>query len=158
MDDTTFEEYAAQMEVLLPLARKAYGSRTTNSPQHEASREYTRLLVEFYGSGGSLIQLANRLDVTYAGVRRRILTDEIPAIPKGKNSKSSPHEVTEAAVRVKLAHLEDGSAAYHDQIRYEYEVNKISLAKLAKELGLSSANPLYYALTRSRVNSKQDVK
>ena len=117
MDDTTFEEYAAQMEVLLPLARKAYGSRTTNSPQHEASREYTRLLVEFYGSGGSLIQLANRLDVTYAGVRRRILTDEIPAIPKGKNSKSSPHEVTEAAVRVKLAHLEDGSAAYHDQIR-----------------------------------------
>lgn len=158
MDDATFEEYAAQMEVLLPLARKAYGSRTTNSPQHEASREYTRLLVEFYGNGGSLIQLANRLDVTYAGVRRRILTDEIPAIPKGKNSKSSPHEVTEAAVRVKLAHLEDGSAAYHDQIRYEYEVNKISLAKLAKELGLSSANPLYYALTRSRVNSKQDVK
>jgi hypothetical protein len=157
MNEEIFEYYAIQMEPLLPLARKAYGSRTTKSPQHDASREYTRLLVEFYRKGGSLIQMAKRLDVTYPGIRRRILTDEIPAEPKGKNSKSSPHEVVEAAVRVKLAHLEDGSAAYHDQIRHEYEVNKISLAKLAKELGLSSANPLYYAVTRSRLNSRQDA-
>jgi hypothetical protein len=157
MNEEMFEYYATQMEPMLPLAKKAYGSRTTISPQHEASREYTRLLVEFYSKGGSLIQMAHRLDVTYAGIRRRILTDEIPALPKGKNSKSSPHEVTEAAVRVKLAHLEEGSTAYHNQIRHEYEVNKISLAKIAKELGLSSANPLYYALTRSRLNSRQDA-
>jgi hypothetical protein len=158
MDDATFEEYADRMEAVLPLAKKAYGSRTTKSPQHTASRLYTQLLVEFYGKGGSLIKLAARLNVTYAGIRRRILTDEIEAKPKGRNSKSTAHEVTEAAVRIKLAHLENGSAAYHDQIRYEYEVNKISLGKIAKELGLSSANPLYYALTRSRVNNKQDVE
>jgi transposase len=157
MDENTFEEYASRMEPLLPMAKKAYGSRATKSPQHDASREYTRLLVEFYGKGGSLLDLAKRLDVTYAGIRRRILSDELPAKPKGKKSRSTPEQVTEAAVRVSLARKVHGSAMYHEQIRYEYEVNKISLTKLAKELGLSSANPLYYALTRSRIHEKEDI-
>jgi hypothetical protein len=52
------EEYADLMAPLLPLAKKAYGSRNTNSPQHEASREYTRLLVDYYSKGGSLLKLA----------------------------------------------------------------------------------------------------
>jgi transposase-like protein len=157
MDEKTFEEYAELMEVYLPLARKAYGSRATKSPQHTASRRYTELLVEFYSKGGSLLKLAERLGVTYAGIRRRILTDEIPAAPKGKKSRSTAEEVTQAAVRVKYAQATEGSTAYHNQIRQEYEVNKISLAKLAKELGLSSANPLYYALNRSRIESKEDI-
>ena len=157
MNEETFEYYAIQMEPLLPLARTAYGSRATKSPQHDASREYTRLLVEFYRSGGSLIKLAARLKVTYAGIRRRILTDEIEAKPKGKNSMSNDLEIQQAATRVRFAHTTGGSEGYHEQIRYEYEVNKISLAKLAKNLGLSSANPHYYALNRSRINSKSDI-
>jgi hypothetical protein len=157
MDENTFEEYASRMEPLLPMAKKAYGSRATKSPQHDASREYTRLLVEFYGKKGSLLDLAKRLDVTYAGIRRRIVSDELPAKPKGKKSRSTPEQVTEAAVRVSWARKVHGSAMYHEQIRHEYEVNKISLTKLAKELGLSSANPLYYALTRSRIHEKEDI-
>ena len=84
------EEYADLMAPLLPLAKKAYGSRNTNSPQHEASREYTRLLVDYYSKGGSLLKLAEALGVTYAGLRRRIITNDIP--PKSKKVRSKATE------------------------------------------------------------------
>jgi hypothetical protein len=58
MKDALLEQYAPKLAELLPLARKAYGSRDIVSPQHDASREYTRLLVEFYQRGGSLLQLS----------------------------------------------------------------------------------------------------
>lgn len=51
-------EYKAKIEPLFPLAKKAYGSRGQNTPAHKASREYTRLLVEFSERGGSLPELA----------------------------------------------------------------------------------------------------
>jgi hypothetical protein len=38
--------------------------------------------------------------------------------------------------------------AYHDQLAEEYR-NGISLSNLAKEMGLSSAAPLYYGVQRS---------
>lgn len=154
MKDKLIEEYAPKLAELLPLARKAYGSRDTVSPQHNASREYTRLLVEFYHRGGSLLQMASTLNVTYAGIRRRVITSEIPASTKKTRSKASPEEVMSSAARVVQA-KSFGTEAYHDQIRYEYETLGISLTKLAKEMGLSSANPLYYAVARTKIRETE---
>ena len=150
MKDELLEQYAPQLADLLPLARKAYGSRNTKSPQHDASREYTRLLVEFYGKGGSLLQLAKELGVTYAGIRRRVMTDQVPPAEKNKRSIATPQDVVDAVEKIKAAKAE-GTDEYHAEIVRQYEVNGISLAKIAKGLGLSSANPLYYAVARTRV-------
>jgi lambda repressor-like predicted transcriptional regulator len=152
MKDDMIAEYAPALADLLPLARKAYGSRNTKSPQHDASREYTRLLVEFYAKGGSLLQLAAKLGVTYAGLRRRVLTDQIPAAEKNKRSKAEQPEIDAAVARIRVA-KHKGKKNYHEQIIHEYEVNGVSLQKIAKGLGLSSANPLYYAVSRMRVQS-----
>ena len=150
MKDELLNEYGPQLADLLPLARKAYGSRNTKSPQHDASREYTRLLVEFYSKGGSLLQLAKELGVTYAGIRRRVMTDQVPPAEKNKRSSATANDVVEAVEKIKAAKLL-GTDAYHEEILRQYETNGISLAKIAKGLGLSSANPLYYAVARTRV-------
>lgn len=152
MKDQLLDEYAPKLADLLPLARKAYGSRNTKSPQHDASREYTRLLVEFYSKGGSLLQMAKELGVTYAGIRRRVMTDQIPPAEKNKRSSATPADVEAAVNAIKLAKLA-GTESYHAEIVRQYETNGISLAKIAKGLGLSSANPLYYAISRSRVKT-----
>jgi len=152
MKDEMIAEYAPALAELLPLARRAYGSRNTKSPQHDASRKYTKLLVEFYAKGGSLLQLASSLGVTYAGLRRRVLTDQIPAAEKNKRSKAEQPEIDAAVARIRVA-KHKGKNKYHEQIIHEYEVNGVSLQKIAKGLGLSSANPLYYAVSRMRVQS-----
>jgi transposase len=155
MKDELLEKYAPQLAELLPLARRAYGSRDIVSPQHDASREYTRLLVEFYNQGGSLLQLATRLGVTYAGIRRRVITVDIPASTSKKRSKATPAEVQAAAERVKEAKLSGGTVEYHLALRHEYEVNGVSLTKISKALGLSSANPLYYAVARTKIRETE---
>lgn len=163
MKDELTKEYAAVIAPHLELAKKAYGSRATKSPQHDASREYTRLLVEFYSKGGSLLQLAKEIDVTYAGIRRRVLTAEIPAKSKGMNSKSTEEELLAAAQSIRFAksmvpiETATGSDPYHDVILYQYEVKKVSLNKVAKILGMSSANPLYYAVAKARLRREQAV-
>jgi hypothetical protein len=153
MKDELLEEYVTQIEPVLDLAKRAYGSRNTKSPQHDASRKYTKLLVEFYEQGGSLLQISKALGVTYAGVRRRVTTDSVPANEARSRSKATPEEVQKAAERVKKAKL-IGVVAYHEALRHEYEDNKISLNKLAKALGLSSSNPLYYGVSRTKISSK----
>jgi hypothetical protein len=150
MSDNLVEEYAPKLAELLPLARKAYGSRDTKSPQHDASREYTRLLVEFYNKGGSLIDISKALGVTYAGVRRRVTTYDIPTGNKRIRSKATQQQVAEAVERVKEAKLK-GVEEYHECLRHEYEDNGISLTKIAKGLGLSSSNPLYYGVARTKM-------
>jgi hypothetical protein len=148
---TLVEEYAPRLKELLPLARKAYGSRSIKSPQHDASREYTRLLVEFYGKGGSLIDIANEIEVTYAGIRRRVTTADVPP-NEGKRvrSRATEEQVTEAVDRIHIAKLR-GVEEYHEALRHEYEDNNISLTKIAKEMGLSSSNPLYYGVARTKM-------
>jgi transposase len=150
MKDELLEEYAEKILPVLDLAKKAYGSRSTKSPQHDASRKYTEYLVEFYSKGGSLLQMASRLGVTYAGLRRRVVTAELPAQTKRTRSRASEQDIAQAVSRLKAA-KEISTSAYHDQLRHEYEENGISLAKIAKELGLSSANPLYYGVARSKL-------
>lgn len=145
------EQYAPLLEELFPLARRAYGSRNTASPQHDASREYTRLLVEYYNLGGSLIDISKALGVTYAGVRRRVTTVDIAPTKKRVRSKATPEEVASASFRI-LEIKNNGSVEeYHEALRHEYEDNGISLNKIAKALGLSSSNPLYYGVARTKM-------
>jgi hypothetical protein len=56
-------------------------------------------------------------------------------------------DVRSAALRVNRAKSENVDS-YHDQLAQEYRAG-ISLSNLAKELGLSSAAPLYYGVQRS---------
>lgn len=141
------EEYAAKIEPILPMAKKAYGSRSQTTPAHEASREYTRLLKEFHARGGSLPKLAERLNVAYAGVRRRVVMSDVVVSSIRPKSRVKDQDIKSAANRVRAA-KQHNRESYHDQLAEEYR-SGISLANLAAELGLSSAAPLYYGVQRS---------
>lgn len=156
MTDELLDEYEAKILPVLELAKKAYGSRSTASPQHDASRQYTQYLVEYYSKGGSILKLASRIDVTYAGIRRRITTSEIPAKPKGKRSRATKETMMLAAIDIATAKASGDTEKYHEAIYDAYEIQGISLAKIAKALGLSSANPLYYAVSKIKL-SKEDI-
>lgn len=147
MSQELVEEYAQLIEPILPIAKKAYGSRTQTSPAHDASREYTRLLTEFYSKGGSLPLLAKRLHVAYAGVRRRVVMNDISVSLVKPKIRVKDQDIRSAALRVNKAKSQDVDS-YHDQLATEYKAG-ISLSNLAKELGLSSAAPLYYGVQRS---------
>jgi hypothetical protein len=150
MKDALVEKYAPLLRELLPLARKAYGSRSTKSPQHDASREYTRLLVEYYEQGGSLIAISQAVGVTYAGVRRRVTTVGITSTGKRVRSRATDEQIADAVSRIRVA-KDKSVEEYHEALRHEYEDNGISLTKIAKGLGLSSANPLYYGVARTKI-------
>lgn len=152
--DHLIEQYLPRLAELLPLARKAYGSRDTKSVQHDASREYTQLLVEYYSKGGSLLGIAKELGVTYAGVRRRVITDEVRPSSKRIRSKATPEDVLKAVERITIARNAGGVQEYHEALRHEYEDNRISLTKIAKAMGLSSANPLYYGVAKSKLRNE----
>lgn len=147
--DDLVEEYALKIEPHLELAKKAYGARSHESAEHRASREYTKLLVEYYEKGGSLSALGKRIKVSYPGIRRRVITSNVNVanIRPEKRTPTKDQDIRGAAERVKMAKRMDADA-YHDQLRKEYE-SGISLANLARELGLSSAAPLYYGVQRS---------
>lgn len=140
-------EYVEKIRPILPMAKKAYGSRDQDTPAHTASREYTRLLTEFYDKGGSLPQLAKALDVAYAGVRRRVVMRNVSVSSVKPRSRVKTEELAEAITRVKEAKAK-GADEYHDQLAKEYE-SGISLSALARSMGLSSAAPLYYGVQRS---------
>jgi transposase-like protein len=56
-------------------------------------------------------------------------------------------DIKSAARRVREA-KQQGTNEYHDQLAREYS-DGISLSSLARELGISSAAPLYYGVQRS---------
>lgn len=143
------EEYAQRIEPLLPLAQKAYGSRSRRGPEHDASRAYTALLSEFQSRGGSLPLLAKRLKVAYAGMRRRVAMRDISAssFRPRTTTRREPEEIIQATQRVLIA-KDKGTDEYHDQLAKEYR-SGIAFSVLARSLGLSSAAPLYYGVQRS---------
>lgn len=149
MSDELLERYKAKIEPLLPLAKRAYGSRGNVTPEHRASREYTRLLTEYYAKGGSLVAMADALGVVYAGLRRRVRTADLPVREARSRSRMSQPEVDAAVERIKAAR-EESLEAYHEQIAEEYD-NGVSLAKVAIALGLSGSGPLYYAVNSVRL-------
>lgn len=147
MSQELVEEYAAKIEPILPMAKKAYGRRNQDTPAHRASRQYTELLREFQEKGGSLPMLAQRIQVAYAGVRRRVAMSDINVSEYKPRIRLKEQNIEAASERVRSA-KEKGTDAYHDQLRSEY-MSGISLSNLAKHMGLSSAAPLYYGVQRS---------
>jgi hypothetical protein len=143
------EEYAQKIKPILSSAKKANGSRKKTTPEHEASREYTVLLVEFYNKGGSLPKLAETLGVAYSGIRRRVVMSSVSVeqIKRKTKIETTEQDILDAVQRVKQAKSE-GMVEYHDQLALEYK-NGIPLAILARKLGLSGAAPLYYGIQRS---------
>ncbi|UDL15954.1 helix-turn-helix DNA binding domain protein [Microbacterium phage Pumpernickel] len=147
-DEDLLNRYEAAIRPHLELAKKAYGSRDTQSPQHDASREYTRLLKEFHKAGGSLLKLAERLGVSYAGLNRRVRTAEIKP-SSGRPRKKFPQEVYDAAVADILSAKSQGTEQYHKCLEKHYDAG-LSLTKIARDMGLSSAMPLYYGVNRRK--------
>ena len=141
-------QYTEKIRPLLPLAKKAYGSRTQVTPAHKASQEYTQLLVAFAEQGGSLLQLAKELDVAYSGMRRRIFTSGT-TLPSNAQTKRrlTPDQINEAVLRVATAKSKS-TQEYHAQLSYEYYETGVSLGALAKGLGITNAAPLYYGINR----------
>lgn len=148
MSSELVAQYKVKIEALFPLAKKAYGSRKQDTPAHKASREYTRLLVEFYSLGGSLPKLAKALKVAYPGVRRRVVMNDVLVSEIKPIIKAKKEDIPEAIDRVKYERAIGGVDAYHKQLAREYQ-NGFSLNDLARGLGLSSAAPLYYGVQRA---------
>lgn len=146
-DTDRLERYAQAIEPLLPLAKRAYGSRDTVSPQHDASREYTRLLVEFYNNGqGSLLDMSKRLRVQYAGVRRRVVNSDVPPSSHRPRKKFSD-DVYERELK-KIRKAKDSTTYEYHLALYSAWKKGLSMTRVAKMLGLSSANPIYYGINR----------
>lgn len=143
------EEYAAKLEPLLPLAKRAYGLRGQDTPEHRASAQYTDLVKEYYAKGGSLVALSHRLSVAYSGLRRRVYTSAVPPVARKLRSKA-----TEESIAVTLSDIVDAKNAsteeYHAAIYKAYNEG-VSLALIAKSLNLSSSAPLYYAMQRHTI-------
>jgi hypothetical protein len=140
-------EYTDLIKPILPLAKKAYGSRSQSGAEHEASRRYTELLIEFQEKGGSLPKLATSLKVAYPGLRRRIVMKNVDVASIKPKTRATHRENADAVDRVKKA-KEVGINQYHDQLAEEYKLG-VSMSSLARELGLSSASPLYYGIQSS---------
>lgn len=146
--DDLIETYVSLIEPHIDLAKKAYGAKSQSTPAHEASREYTRLLVEFHSNGGSLIKLAKRLNVSYSGVRRRVFTSDVPSVKTTRKQRSLVDQrmIDDAAARVTDAKIVSVER-YHEQLHNEY-YSGIPMNVLAKALGISNAAPLYYGIQR----------
>jgi transposase-like protein len=138
------DTYAKKLEPLVEDAKRAYGSRDQNKTPHKASRRYTELLVEYYEKGGSIQMIADRLGVTYAGIRRRIITAN-NAVPPAVRRKGLTEEVINAHIdRIRDA-KERGTERYYAAIAQARE-NGVSMSAIARGLGISNASPLYYGL------------
>ncbi len=148
MSSELVAQYKVKIEALFPLAKKAYGSRKQDTPAHKASREYTRLLVEFSSLDGNLPELAKALKVAYPGIRRRIIMEKVSISSIKQERKADISELPAAIERIKKAKENGGSVFYHNQLTKEY-IHGFSLQDLAKGLGLNSAAPLYCGVQRS---------
>ena len=130
-------------------AKKAYGSRGTKSDAHDASRKLTEILADYVDKGGSLLLMSEAINMSYPALRRRVMTAGIPPLKKKAQSKATKADYDKAVEQLHEAR-QISSASYHQAIKDVYD-NGVSLNKLAKELGLKSAYPLYYGLNKARL-------
>ena len=94
------------------------------------------------------MKLAEELGVTYAGMRRRVVNADVPA-SSGRPRKRFPQEVYDGAVAEILAAKSTNTESYHKCLEKHYDAG-LSLTKIAKDMGLSSAMPLYYGVNRMK--------
>ena len=142
------EAYAVRIRPLLDDAKKAYGSRDTVSPQHDASREYTKILVEYCDEDGSLPKLADTLGVSYAGMRRRVNNATLPPVPKVKRVQYSDAEYVTIIEEIRDCQVV-GTDCYHDKLLSVKEAG-YSFSRIARDMQLSSTYTLYYGSDRAR--------
>lgn len=160
-------QYAEKLRPLLPLATRAYGPRTRMSPAHDASRQYTAALVEYNERGGSLPALAQELGVTYASLRRRILTADLEPTPRThaaaryrQRAARTPEyeEMLDNYVSAIQSLKEDPSTdsiEYHEALLAAYE-DGVPPSYLAKRLGQSSTGAIYYGINAARVRRAEE--
>lgn len=147
-DELTLK-YAKKLEPLLELAKKAYGLRGQNTPAHRASAKYTELVKEYYQKGGSLVALASELGVAYSGLRRRVFSSAVSPTIRMPRSRAT-EEATQKALSAVIKAKDKSTEAYHAELHKAYH-SGVSLAHIAKGLGLSSSAPLYYAIQRHEI-------
>lgn len=148
-------QYLPELQTLKPQAEAAYGSRATDSANHEASRQYTSTIKEYAEKGGSLLMLAEALGVTYPALRRRVMTADIRPLDRGHRSTATEPEYQSAVANLQaLRARKDQTIEYHDTLLSYYNAG-FSINRLAKELGLKSAYPLYYGINKARLRAGQ---
>jgi hypothetical protein len=148
-------KYVSDLAFLKPLAETAFGARDTASHAHQASRKYTELLKEYADLGGSLIMMSKALEVTYPALRRRVMTADVKPLDRHHRSKATPEQYAFAVAT--LTPLREGPTAteqYHDALLKFYDEG-ISINRLARELGLKSAYPLYYGINKARMRKAE---
>lgn len=150
-DEDLVAEYAARILPILPLAQRAYGSRLQTSPAHEASREYTRLLLEFRDRGGNVSLLATALGTTYGAMRRRIITSASPPTNRRPGQRVVESQTDAAVARIVEA-KKTGVDSFHRQLAIEYD-NGASLSAIAKKMGIKGSAGLYYGMQKARASA-----
>jgi hypothetical protein len=140
------EEYAEQIRPLLPLAAKAVGAQSPDSPARMASDKVNTLIREYMDEkGGNMTHLSHELvgDITLAGLRRRLRAARGKTLgtfsTSPKRGTSDPERVKAAADQIRQARAL-GSKPYRDAVRSVYSDN-VSLSAVADELDQS-----YYSL------------
>jgi len=142
-DTDIVKAYARKIRPLLPEAQRAYGARNQDTPYHQASREYSRLLVEYTKDGGSLISLAEELGVSYAGLRRRVQTFDLPV----NDFTANPEADVDAHIATIESAKEEGASQYHEALYNAYK-DGVSLSEIARQLDITNSYPLYYGVQR----------
>ena len=146
-------EYFIVLAPLAPTAAQAFGSRSTASPEHAVSQKFTALVTEYYTKGGSLLLMAKALNITYPALRRRVMTAGLAPLPRGRRSRASALDYQTAISELAEARSVS-SATYHTAIKAVYD-RGVSLNKLASQMGLKSAYPLYYGLSKARLAEQE---
>lgn len=145
-----FHTYLPQLKTLKPQAQEAYGSRDTASEAHEVSRKYTELLKEYADKGGSLLMMADALNVTYPALRRRVMTADIKPLGRRRRSTATAKQYAYAVeVLTPLRETKGATTEYHDALLRFYNEG-LSMKQLALALGLKGEYPLYYGLSKAR--------
>lgn len=140
------QEYADELKLHLPLARRAVGVQRPDSPARRASDRVNELILEYaVEKGGNMTHLAYALEghISLPGLRRRLRTARSKRLgaftTSSKRASTDPELVKPAAEKIRQAR-EQGREHYRDAIR-EVHADNVSLTAIADELDMS-----YYSL------------
>jgi hypothetical protein len=146
VNNALVDEYAVALKEVLPLARRAVGTRRPDSPERKASDKVNELLLEYADEKhGNVTHLAHALegDISLAGLRRRLRAARGRSLgsfsTSTKRGSKDPAQVHAAANKIRTAR-EHSPDAYRDAVREVY-ASGVNLTSVADQLDVS-----YYAL------------